>query len=167
MAVKKNVVAISPQARLAVNELPDLVQGRPPRRADSAWRDFSPHCGQFAGVDSLQVDIDGHSSIIGKIVFYKAFSRSGEIVLSPRSPLALILVMSAHPEGSSTVLVTTHGHDIEIVIVDVEQLVTAQIAGINVKDIAVLVPVEHAVALPIGGAGILDPIGRLRLPPRK
>lgn len=53
MVVKKNVVAISPQARLAANELPDLVQCRPPRRANSAWRNLPPHRGQLAGVNSL------------------------------------------------------------------------------------------------------------------
>ncbi len=53
VVVEKNVVTISPQARLAVNELPDPAQGRPPRRANRAWRDFAPHCGQLAGVDSL------------------------------------------------------------------------------------------------------------------
>ena len=53
VVVEKNVVAISPQAWLAANELPDLVQGRPPRRANRARRDLSPHRGQFAGVNRL------------------------------------------------------------------------------------------------------------------
>jgi hypothetical protein len=53
VVVEKNVVAISPQAWLAVNELPDLAQGRPPRRANRARRDLAPHCGQLAGVNSL------------------------------------------------------------------------------------------------------------------
>src|SRR5258708_4114695 len=36
VVVDKNVVAISPQVWLAANELPDLAQGRPPRRANRA-----------------------------------------------------------------------------------------------------------------------------------
>ncbi len=43
--VEKNVVAIIPQASLAANELPDLVQGRPPRGANRARRDLAPHSG--------------------------------------------------------------------------------------------------------------------------
>src|SRR6266581_4278802 len=53
VVVEKNVVAISPQPRLAANELPDLAQGRPPRRANRARRDLAPHRGQLAGVNSL------------------------------------------------------------------------------------------------------------------
>src|SRR5205814_6370042 len=34
VVVEKNVVAISPQAWLTANELPDRVQGRPPRRGN-------------------------------------------------------------------------------------------------------------------------------------
>src|SRR5208283_4475196 len=45
MVVEKNVVAISPQPGLAANELPDLAQGRPPRRANRARRDHAPHRG--------------------------------------------------------------------------------------------------------------------------
>jgi hypothetical protein len=66
--VEKNVVAIRPQPWLASNELPDLVQGRPPRGANRARRDLTPHSGQLAGVNSLQVDGDGHSSIVSQIV---------------------------------------------------------------------------------------------------
>src|SRR6266566_2016625 len=62
VVVEKNVVAISPQAWLAANELPDLAQGRPPRRANRARPDLAPHRGQLAGVNSLKVDGDGHSS---------------------------------------------------------------------------------------------------------
>src|SRR5260221_10584450 len=51
--VEKNVVAIGPQAWLAANELPDLAQGRPPRRANRARRGLAPHRGQLAGVNSL------------------------------------------------------------------------------------------------------------------
>src|SRR5205085_10098254 len=64
--VEKNVVAISPQAWLAANELPDLVQGRPPRRANRARRDLAPHRGQLAGVNSLYVDGDRHCSIVNQ-----------------------------------------------------------------------------------------------------
>jgi len=66
MVVEKNVVAISPQAWLAPNELPDLVQGRPPRRANRARQDLAPHRGQLAGVNSLYVEKDGHSWIINR-----------------------------------------------------------------------------------------------------
>jgi len=51
--VEKNVVAISPQARLAANELPDLAQRRPPRRANRVRSDLAPHRGQHAGLNSL------------------------------------------------------------------------------------------------------------------
>src|SRR3981189_30789 len=40
-----NVVAISPQAWLAANELPVLAEGRPPRRANRARRDLALHRG--------------------------------------------------------------------------------------------------------------------------
>jgi hypothetical protein len=50
--VEKNVMAISPQARLAANELPDLVQGRLPRGANRARRDLAPHRSQPTGVNS-------------------------------------------------------------------------------------------------------------------
>jgi hypothetical protein len=64
--VEKNVVAISPEPWLAANELPDLAQGRPPRRANRARRDLAPHCGQLPGVNSLYVDGGGHSSIVNR-----------------------------------------------------------------------------------------------------
>ena len=66
VVVEKNVVAISPQAALAANELPDLAQGRPPRRANRTRRDLAPHGGQLAGVYSLRVDGDRHSSIVNE-----------------------------------------------------------------------------------------------------
>ena len=53
VVVEKNVVAIGPQAWLAANELPDLVQGGRPRRANRALRDIASHRGQFAGLNSL------------------------------------------------------------------------------------------------------------------
>src|SRR5579863_1690684 len=34
VVVEENVVAVSAQPRLAANEVPDLAQGRPPRRAN-------------------------------------------------------------------------------------------------------------------------------------
>jgi hypothetical protein len=46
---------------------------------------------------------------------------------------------------------------------EVEQLVAAQVAGISVKDITVIVPVEHAVPLPVGWSGILDGVVEVRL----
>ena len=52
VVVEKNVVAIGPQAWLAANERPDLIQGRPPRRANRTRHDLTPHCGQLAGMDS-------------------------------------------------------------------------------------------------------------------
>jgi len=53
VVVEENVVTVRPQPRLGTNELPDLAQGRPPRRANRARRDFAPHRGQLAGVNSL------------------------------------------------------------------------------------------------------------------
>src|SRR5205814_657740 len=53
VVVEKNVVAIRPQAWLAADELPDLAQGRPPRRTNRARRDLAPHRGQLAGVNGL------------------------------------------------------------------------------------------------------------------
>src|ERR1700682_2905916 len=53
VVVEKNVVAISPQVWLAANELPDLAQGRPPRRANRARRDLAPHRGPLAGMNKL------------------------------------------------------------------------------------------------------------------
>src|SRR4029453_2514440 len=68
VVVEEDVVAVSPQPRLATNELPDLVQRRPPRRANLAWRDLAPHRGQLAGVNGLYVDGDRHSWIVNKIL---------------------------------------------------------------------------------------------------
>ena len=67
VVVEEDVVAVSPQPWLAANELPDLVQRRPPRRANRARRDLAPHRGQLAGVNSLYVDGDGHSSIVNQV----------------------------------------------------------------------------------------------------
>src|SRR5262245_7316939 len=64
--VEEDVVAVSPQPRLAANEIPDLAHRRPPRRANRARRDLAPHRGQLAGVNSLYVDGDRHSSIINR-----------------------------------------------------------------------------------------------------
>src|SRR5207247_591550 len=66
VVVEENVVAVSSQPWLAANELPDLVQGRPPRRADRARRGLAPHRGQLAGANSTYVDGDGHSSILNQ-----------------------------------------------------------------------------------------------------
>ena len=53
VVVEKNVVAISPQAWLAANEFPNLVQGGPPRRANRTRRNLAPHSGQLARVNIL------------------------------------------------------------------------------------------------------------------
>jgi len=66
VVVEENVVAVGPQARVATNELPDLAEGRPPRRANRGQLDLAPHRGQLAGVNSLYVDGDGHSSILNQ-----------------------------------------------------------------------------------------------------
>src|SRR6185312_13305590 len=64
VVIEKNVVAVSPQSRLAANTRPDLIQRRPPRRADRARRDFPPHRGQYAGMDGLYADGNGQGSIV-------------------------------------------------------------------------------------------------------
>src|SRR5579859_2397076 len=54
VVIEENVVAMSPQPRLAANELPDLADCRPPRRGDIARRgDLTPHRGQRTGANSL------------------------------------------------------------------------------------------------------------------
>src|SRR5438045_255767 len=60
VVVEKNVVSVGPQAWLAANERPDLVERGPPGRADTARRDLAPHRGQLAGMNSLYVDGNGH-----------------------------------------------------------------------------------------------------------
>ena len=52
VVAEKNVVAVTPQAWLAANELLDLAQSRSPRGANRARRDLAPHRGQLAWVDS-------------------------------------------------------------------------------------------------------------------
>ena len=47
--VDKDVVTISPQVGLAANEVPDVVQGRTPRRAHLARCDLAPYRSQLAG----------------------------------------------------------------------------------------------------------------------
>src|SRR5215831_9318810 len=64
--VEEDVVAVSPKPRLTANEIPDLAQGRPPRRAHRAQGDLAPHRGQLAGVNNLYADGDGHSSILNQ-----------------------------------------------------------------------------------------------------
>ena len=64
VVIEKNVVAVAPQPRLTANELPDLAQRRPPRRADLARRDLTPHRRQLTGVNSLYRDGDLHSKIV-------------------------------------------------------------------------------------------------------
>ena len=107
----------------------------------------------------------GNTPTIAQNICHR-FSRSVPITLialdlGARCPY--VLVMSAHPEGPSAILVAALWHDIEVVIVDVEQLIAAHVAGIGVKDITALVPVEHAVPLPIGWSGILDGVVEVRL----
>ncbi len=53
VVIEKNVVAVSPQARLTTNERPDRANGRPPRRANCARRNLTPDRGQLAGLNSL------------------------------------------------------------------------------------------------------------------
>ena len=53
---EKNVVAVRPKAWLAVNERPNLAQGRSSRLAHRARRDLAPHGGQLARVNSLYID---------------------------------------------------------------------------------------------------------------
>src|SRR5207244_3649245 len=67
VVVDEDVMAPSPQPRLAANELPDLAHRRPPRRANRARGDLAAHRGQLAGVNSLYVDGDRHSSIVAKV----------------------------------------------------------------------------------------------------
>ena len=62
VVVEEDVVAVSPQPRLAANELPDVAQRRPQLRANRARLDLPPHCGQLAGVNSLYVNRDWHPS---------------------------------------------------------------------------------------------------------
>jgi len=49
VVVEENVVAVSAQPRLTANEVPDLPQGRPPRRANRPRRNLAPHRGQPGG----------------------------------------------------------------------------------------------------------------------
>ena len=59
-----------------------------------------------------------------------------------------VLVMSAHPEGPSAILVAALWPDIEVVIVDVEQLIAAHVTGIGVKDITYARPCRTRCAPP-------------------
>src|SRR2546430_12963425 len=65
--VEEDVVAVSPQPRLAADEVPDLALRRPPRRPYLDRRVLAPHRGQLAGVNSLYADGDRHSPIVCKI----------------------------------------------------------------------------------------------------
>jgi hypothetical protein len=62
VVVEEDVVAVSPKPRLAANEVPDFAHGRPPHRANRARLDLAPHRGHLAGINSLYVDGDQHSS---------------------------------------------------------------------------------------------------------
>jgi len=67
VVVEENVVAVRPQPRLATNQVPNVADGRPPRRANSARRNLAPYRSELAGVNSLRVDRD-RRSIIDQIV---------------------------------------------------------------------------------------------------
>ena len=79
VVVEKNVVASGPQAWLAANELPDLVESRLPSGAHRARGDLAPHGRQLAGCDSLYFDGDGHSSIVNR----PSAERSGWCMQAP------------------------------------------------------------------------------------
>ena len=53
VVVEKNVVATTPQAGLAADESPDLVKGRPPRRANRTGHALTPHRSQIAWMNGL------------------------------------------------------------------------------------------------------------------
>src|SRR4249920_1125390 len=64
-----------------------------------------------------------------------------------RSPI--VLVAAADPVRPSATFVTPLGHEIEIVVVDIELVVATVVAGVGVKHGASLIPVEDAVPLPV------------------
>src|SRR5689334_21074492 len=66
--VDKDVVAISPQPRLAAQEVPDQVQRRSPRRANLIRLNLAPDGSQLARLHGLHLDGDGHLSILDQEV---------------------------------------------------------------------------------------------------
>lgn len=101
VVIDKNVMAVSPQTRLAAKKLPDLAQSWSPRRADRSWSNLTPHRSQFARVNALYVDRDGHSSRIvnqpcesGEAI-YRLFNES--LSKAPKSPSASPLLGDTGP----------------------------------------------------------------------
>ena len=69
---------------------------------------------------------------------------------------SFVFVAATDPEWPASALVAALGHNIQVVIVDVEEFVAAYVAGIGVENAAALIPVEDAMPFPIRRPGILD-----------
>src|SRR5437879_12461135 len=63
--------------------------------------------------------------------------------------------MPAHPEGSAATLISALGHQVQIVIMDVQLVVSAVVTRVAVKNGAALILIEHAVSFSLGSFWIL------------
>ena len=66
-----------------------------------------------------------------------------------------IFIVSSHPEGSAPAFISALGCQIQVVIVDVQFVVSPVVARIAVKNGAALILVEHAVPFALGSLRIL------------
>src|SRR6266576_5646910 len=86
------------------------------------------------------------------VVFSYSSQRSSR---SPVSQRPAVFIMSAHPEGSAPALIPALRRQIQVVIVDVQLVVSPVVARIAVKNRAALILVEHAVPFALGSLRIL------------
>src|SRR5215831_647577 len=70
--------------------------------------------------------------------------------------LASILVVAPHPERPAAALVASLGHDVEVLVVEVERLDAAREGRIGAEYAALRVLREHAHALALGGIRVLQ-----------
>src|SRR5580704_8580057 len=68
----------------------------------------------------------------------------------------LVLVATAHPVRTATTFSTSIGHEVQIVIVDVELVVAAVVTRVGVKYSTLLILVEDAVTLSIARLWVTD-----------
>src|SRR5262245_32540746 len=77
---------------------------------------------------------------------------------TPPTPAVLssVFVMTPDPERSAAALVAALGHDVEVLVVEVERLDAARESRVGAIHLALRVLREHAHALALGGVGVLQ-----------
>src|SRR3954469_5988207 len=66
MVIEKDVVAVGPQPAFATDEIPHLAERRAPCGTDCTRCDRAPHRGQYARLNALHLNGNGHTSILNQ-----------------------------------------------------------------------------------------------------